>query len=155
MKNPFSDMSRPKALGFAGVAAGALTLSAGAAALNVGLLGADPAPTFDSTPVVETGAVVDDTTTTAPPVEVVYQDVFETVPAAPVARGAVQAVAPSRSGVVSASSSTSDDSDDRDEIESSDDSDDRDEIETDDHERDDRDHEADDDDAEDHSEIDD
>lgn len=88
MKNPLRDLSRPKALGLAGLAAGALTVSAAAAAVNVGLLNAHQTPTFSTTPVAETGAVkvAASTTSEAPPAQVVYQDVYEHVAApAPVA----------------------------------------------------------------------
>ncbi len=80
MKNPLRDLSRPKALGLAGVAAGALTASAAAAALNVGLLSAHEKPAFAPTPVAESGEVMLDTTTTQAPV-VVYEDVYDHVPA--------------------------------------------------------------------------
>ena len=53
MKNPLRDLSRPKALGLAGLAAGALTVSAAAAAVNVGLLSAHQTATFSTTPVAE------------------------------------------------------------------------------------------------------
>ena len=79
MKNPLRDMSRPKALGLAGLAAGALTVSAGAAALNVGLLSAHQKPAFTPTLIDATGQVVPDPP--KPDVRVVYQDVYEHVPA--------------------------------------------------------------------------
>jgi hypothetical protein len=94
MKNPLRDMSRPKALGLAGLAAGALTVSAAAAAMNVGLLTSEPEPAFAPTPVVQTGDVEQPTPTTEAPVEIVYQDVYDIVSAGGGSSAPVAAPAP-------------------------------------------------------------
>jgi hypothetical protein len=102
MKNPFREMSRPKALATAGIVAGAVAISGVAAAVNVGLLtGGDSAP-FEPQKVsaTEDGMV----TTTTAPVEIVVQDVYEQAPA-PTAPAAPVAPAPA-----SSSSGDSDDS---------------------------------------------
>ena len=70
MKNPLRDLSRPKALALAGLAAGALTLSAAAAALNVGLSSAHEAPAFSPTPVAKTSPVQAEPSASARSIEV-------------------------------------------------------------------------------------
>lgn len=101
MKNPLREMSRPKALATAGIVAGAVALSGVAAAVNVGLLtGNDSAP-FKPQKVVATTAngSVTTTSTTEPPVEIVYKDVYEQAPAPPATAGpAAPAPAASSSG---------------------------------------------------------
>ncbi|MGK2950203.1 MAG: hypothetical protein ACSLFP_16650 [Acidimicrobiales bacterium] len=100
-------MSRPKALLIAGLAAGALAVSSAAAAVNVGLLAGDDSTPFTPEPVATSSAPTETTVTTEPPVEVVYQDVYETVAPAPAPAPAVASPA-----VRSSSVDESDDSDD-------------------------------------------
>ncbi len=86
MSNIFTPMTRTKALIAAGVVAAGITVGGGAAAVNVGLISAptEPTPEFQ----VPAEALVEPTSTTADPstttidpgVEVIYQDVYDTVP---------------------------------------------------------------------------
>jgi hypothetical protein len=103
MKNPLRELSRSKALGIAGIVAGAVAVSGAAAALNVGLLTGHESSPFTPQSVASTddGAVTT-TSTTEPPVEIVYQDVYEPGPAS----------APATPGAPVASSSRDDDNDD-------------------------------------------
>jgi len=83
MKNPFRDMSRPKALATAGIVAGAVAISGAAAAVNVGLLtGNDSAP-FEPQKVSASADGMVTTTTTEPPVEIIVKDVYEQAPPPP------------------------------------------------------------------------
>jgi hypothetical protein len=124
MKNPLREMSRPKALGLAGAVAGAVAISGAAAALNIGLLTGGGTSRFDPQKVVATAdGTIPTTTTSEPPVEIVYEDVYDRAPAATA----------TSDPTVPAPGSVSDDSDDR----SSDDSaEEPDEVEADDTEAD-------------------
>jgi hypothetical protein len=137
MKNPLREMSRPKAIGLAGIVAGAVAISGAAAAVNVGLLtGNDSAPFTPKTVAAQSdGTVATSTSTTEPPVEIVYQDVYEQAPAVP---GPPPAATPAP--VVG----TASDDDAYDEYEDDDDYDDYDEYEDDDDHEDDDDDEFDD-----------
>jgi hypothetical protein len=106
MKNPLKDLTRPKALGLAGVAAGVLAISGGAAAMNVGLLSSGADEPFTPQPVSVTEQPT--TTTTAAEPVIVYEDVYETVPA-PTAPPAVAPVTPVAPAPSSGSAGYSDD----------------------------------------------
>jgi len=94
MNHPFRNLSRPKALGLAGVAAGVLAVSSGAAAMNVGLLSTHQSEPFTPQPVSVTEDLPTTTTTESP--EIVYEDVYEhvTAPTPPPAVNPVTDVAP-------------------------------------------------------------
>jgi hypothetical protein len=145
MKLPLRDMSRPKALLIAGLAAGALAVSSAAAAVNVGLLAGDDSEPFTPEPVATSSVPTETTVTTEGPVEVVYQDVYETVTPAPAVAPAPAAPPPAPVAVSSDDSGDSyDDSDDRYEDDDDDHDDDHDEDD-DDHDEDDDDHDDEDD----------
>ena len=95
MKNPFRDMSRPKALATAGIVAGAVAISGVAAAVNVGLLTGDDSAPFEPQKVSSTADGV--VTTTSTPVEIVVKDVYEQAPAAPAPAAPVASAPPASS----------------------------------------------------------
>lgn len=121
MQNPLKDMSRPKALGLAGMAAGVLAISGGAAAMNVGLISSGASEPFTPEPVSVTEEQPTTTTTASDPV-IAYEDVYETVPAvAPSAPTPAVASSDDDSDDAVSSDDDSDDSDDQGEYEDSDD----------------------------------